>query len=159
MRVKSIVEEDFVNYKKPSLFLGTCSCTFKCCYENALPITVCQNSELSNAPVICVDDYTLLERYQSNPLTSALVFGGLEPFLQFDEVFQLCKTFRDAGVEDDIVIYTGYTEDEVKDYLKELRPLGNIVVKFGRYRPNSETRFDSVLGVTLSSENQYAVRI
>ena len=159
MRVKSIVEEDFVNYHEPSLFLGTCSCTFKCCQEGGFPITVCQNSELSNAPVICVDNSTLLERYQSNPLTRALVFGGLEPFLQFDEVFQLCKTFRDNGVNDDIVIYTGYTEDEVGDFLKELRPLGNIIVKFDRYKPNSKTRFDSVLGVTLSSENQHAVRI
>lgn len=159
MRVKSIVEEDFVNYKKPSMFLGTCSCTFKCCHEGGMPITVCQNNELSNAPVICVDDDTLLERYRSNPLTHALVFGGLEPFIQFDEVFQLCKTFRDGGVQDDIVIYTGYTEDEVEDFIKELKPLGNLVVKFGRYLPGEENRFDSVLGVTLSSANQYAVRI
>ena len=159
MRVKSIVEEDFINYRKPSMFLGTCSCTFKCCYESGVPITVCQNVELSNAPVICVDDETLLERYTSNPITHALVFGGLEPFLQFDEVFQLCETFRDGGVEDDIVIYTGYREDEVGDFVEKLRSLGNIVVKFGRFIPDSETRFDSVLGVTLSSENQYAVRI
>jgi len=26
MRVKTIVDEDFVNYKKPSMFIGTISC-------------------------------------------------------------------------------------------------------------------------------------
>ena len=33
MRVKTIVEEDFTNYKKPAMFIGTISCGGKCCLE------------------------------------------------------------------------------------------------------------------------------
>ena len=30
MRIKFLVDEDFVNYKKPSMFIGFPSCTWKC---------------------------------------------------------------------------------------------------------------------------------
>ena len=33
MIIKGIIDEDFVNYKKPSMFLGTCFCDLKCCRE------------------------------------------------------------------------------------------------------------------------------
>jgi hypothetical protein len=42
MRVKNIVYEDFVNYKKPSMFIGTISCGGKCCIEAGIPFSVCQ---------------------------------------------------------------------------------------------------------------------
>ena len=32
----------------------------------------------------------------------------------------------------------------------------NIVVKFGRFRPNQDPHYDNVLGVKLASNNQYA---
>jgi hypothetical protein len=32
----------------------------------------------------------------------------------------------------------------------------NIIVKFGRFIPDDEKRFDEVLGVELASHNQYA---
>jgi len=34
--------------------------------------------------------------------------------------------------------------------------MGNIIVKFGRYRPNQEKHYDKILGVFLASDNQYA---
>lgn len=43
MRVKTIVDEDFANYKKPSMFIGTISCGGKCCIEAGIPLSVCQN--------------------------------------------------------------------------------------------------------------------
>ena len=36
MRVKGIVEEDFINYKVSSMFINTCFCDFKCCEELGL---------------------------------------------------------------------------------------------------------------------------
>ena len=30
MRIKNLIDEDFVNYKKPSLFIGCGECDFKC---------------------------------------------------------------------------------------------------------------------------------
>ena len=60
---------------------------------------------------------------------------------------------------DDIVIYTGYTEEEVADkvYLLDLFP--NIIIKYGRYIPGQEPHYDEVLGVKLASDNQYAKKI
>ena len=34
----------------------------------------------------------------------------------------------------------------------------NIVIKYGRYIPNINSTYDNELGVTLASENQYAIR-
>ena len=60
---------------------------------------------------------------------------------------------------DDIVIYTGYNKDEVKEYIYWLSDFSNIIIKFGRYIPNQEKHFDEILGVYLSSDNQYAEKI
>ncbi len=85
MRVKTIVDEDFVNYKKPSMFIGTISCGGKCCSEAGIPLSVCQNDGWRSPPsrlttMICI---IAIHRYSRNPLTKAIVFGGLEPFEQF----------------------------------------------------------------------------
>ena len=79
---------------------------------------------------------------------------------QSDEVLALIKTLReDFDCHDDVVIYTGYYPDEVTAILDKLQAFDNIVVKFGRYIPNTKSCFDKELGVTLASDNQYAVRI
>ena len=49
MRVKGIIEEDFTNFKLPSMFINTCFCDFKCCTESNLGIEVCQNAPLAQA--------------------------------------------------------------------------------------------------------------
>ena len=48
MKISNVTIEDFVNYKKPSMFIGMGTCTWKCCKESNIPITVCQNHELIN---------------------------------------------------------------------------------------------------------------
>ncbi len=99
-------------------------------------------------------------RYLNNPLTSAIVIGGLEPFEQSTELFRFIFMLRRVfGCNDDVVIYTGYTEDEIKDDVKNLSAYENIIIKFGRYRPDQEAHYDDVLGVNLVSDNQYAIRI
>lgn len=161
MRVKTIVDEDFVNYKKPSMFIGTVSCNGKCCIEAGIPLSVCQNDGWRVCAPVEIDNKKIIDRYLKNPLTTAIVFGGLEPFEQFDELLTFIYEFRVGygGLSDDIVIYTGYYPGEIEDKLKDLKCFPNIVVKFGRYIPNQEGRFDNVLGVTLVSNNQYAERI
>lgn len=47
MKLKFIQEEDFVNYKECSMFVGTAFCDFKCQKEN--PKCNCQNSILINS--------------------------------------------------------------------------------------------------------------
>ena len=98
---------------------------------------------------------------QSSPSCSAkvrtgIVFGRLEPFDQADELLALIARFRHSGCTDNIVIYTGYREDEVDELIP---PYANIIVKFGRFRPDMTPRYDDVLGVTLASSNQYAKKM
>ena len=34
-----------------------------------------------------------------------------------------------------------------------------VIIKFGRFIPNRPSRYDEVLGVTLASDNQFAMRV
>jgi len=156
MIVKGIVETDVVNYKKISMFIELPYCTFKC--EKDCGIKCCQNSPLAKSPNINVETADIIERYLKNPMTDAIVFGGLEPFDSFEELIAFIKDFRRVCA-DDIVIYTGYNKSEIRGQISRLEQYKNIVVKYGRYVPNKEPRYDDILGVKLASPNQYAERI
>jgi len=156
MIIKQLVDEDFVNYKKPSMFIAFPSCTFKC--EKECGQKMCQNSSLVKSPNINISINSLIERYMSNPITHAVVCGGLEPFDSWEELQCFIMNFR-YWCGDDIVIYTGYNKDEVEDKLKWLRLYEPIIIKFGRYIPNQQKHYDDTLGVYLASDNQYGVEI
>ena len=156
MEIKNLVDEDFVNYKYPSMFIGMPTCSFKCDKECGQPI--CQNSALAAAPSIEMDNKEIIERYVSNPITEAIVFGGLEPFDDFNEIYTFIADFRQYR-KDDIVIYTGYYPDEISSYLDRLSVFENIIIKFGRFIPNKSHRFDELLGVQLSSDNQWSEKL
>jgi len=160
MRVKNIVWEDFVNYRKPCMFVCTCFCDWKCCREQGMDICMCQNSPAYGSPIVDVPDEEIVSRYLSNPITSSVVFGGFETLndAQFPEVMALCRKLREH-VQDTIVVYTGYNPDEVREKVDALRELGNVVVKFGRFVPGQPHHLDEVLGVELASPNQYAVAL
>lgn len=160
MRVLTVVDERFDDYKKPSMFIGTISCSGKCCIEAGIPMTVCQNDGWRSCAPVDIDNFELCERYFKNNITEAVVFGGLEPFEQFNEIEEFIHDFRIVfRCNDDIVIYTGYYPSEIQEQLNVLSFYKNIIVKFGRFIPNSESKFDDILGVTLVSDNQYAERI
>ena len=159
MRIKDIVVEDFINYRLPSIFIASAFCDWKCCTEQNLPVETCQNSALAAAPIRDIPDYTLWLVFTGSDIAKAVVIGGLEPFQQIAELFNLIKTFRDHGTDCPFVIYTGYTPDEIQPQLALLRPFGNIIVKFGRYVPGDPPHVDPVLGVLLASNNQFAEQI
>ena len=142
-----------MNYKVPSMSVVCPYCTFKC--DKECGMSVCQNSSLAKADVIDVSIDTLVKRYLRNPITKAIVLNGLEPFDSFEDVFKFIERIREFR-KDDIVIYTGYNENEVADYVNRLKNFGNIIIKFGRFVPNNQSHFDDVLGVYLASDNQYA---
>lgn len=156
MIIKTLQDEDFVNYKLPSMFIAFPSCTFKC--ERECEECCCQNSALASSPDIDISVMAITERYMDNPITKALVFGGLEPFDSWEDMRALISDLR-YYTPDDIVIYTGYTKDEIADKLPTLALYENIVVKFGRYRPGQVPHYDEILGVNLASDNQFAERI
>lgn len=157
--LKEIVDENFQDYKKSSMFLASSKCDFKCLKELGLDCSVCQNMEISKMPDKNLFISNIFTRYKSNPITNAVVIGGLEPMLQFDEFFELISFFRKNQCHDDFVIYTGYYENEIKKEVQKLKNFDNIIIKYGRFIPNSKPLFDEILGITLSSENQHAVKI
>lgn len=152
--LKGIIDEDFVNYKKPSMTLMFPYCSFKCGQD------ICQNSDLINMPDISIDVNELCERYLNNPIPRSICFQGLEPFDSYEDMLLFIKTLREKyQCEDDIVIYTGYYWSDIKRKVKELSAYKNIIIKYGRYVPDRNSKFDEVLGVKLASDNQYAERI
>lgn len=155
MKLKGIIFEDFVNYKKPCMTLEFPYCNnFKCGKD------ICQNSNLADYPPIETSAEELVERYINNPITNAVCFQGLEPFDTFNDLMDFVFILRNCyNCHDDIVIYTGYEEHEIKDYLKKLKNYDKIIIKFGRYLPNKDSRYDKLLGVQLASKNQYAKTI
>lgn len=159
IKVKGIIDEDFVNYRKPSMFIALGYCDWKCCKEANIPITICQNSELAKEKDIEVPVEELFDRYIQNPITSAIVIGGLEPFSVSGYVLDIIDYFRTHCCEDDFVIYSGYYADEVPRVMTSLLMYKNVIVKQGRFIPNRPKRYDDVLGITLASDNQYAERI
>lgn len=156
MIIKGLNECDFVNYKKASMFISFPFCTFKC--EKECGEHCCQNSALAQASNIDVNVESLVERYLSNQITSAVVFGGLEPLDSWDDVKIFIETLR-KYTDDDCVIYTGYNKNECEDKIKWLKQFPNIIIKFGRYRPNDTPHYNPILEVQLASSNQSAERI
>lgn len=153
----NLIDESFTEYKKPHMLVGFPSCTFKCDRENGNQ--VCQNWELAKAPRIVVEAEDIAARYVSNDLTKAIVFAGLEPFDSFKQMVSLIDEIRKVS-DDDIVIYTGYNEDEIEKMVSAITMTYQfIIIKYGRYRPGQKKHFDEVLGVELASDNQYAKKV
>ena len=157
MKTFGIIEEDFTNYKLPCMFISTTTCTFKC--EKEAGIKCCQNSNLINKIPLDISFEMLYNIYINNPITKSIVVGGLEPFDQFEELHNLIHYFRENNCEDEFIIYTGYYPEEIEGYLYFLKMFKNIIIKFGRYIPNRNNKYDEILGVTLASDNQFARKI
>lgn len=158
MKVRGIIFEDFINYKKPSMVIEFPFCSLKC--DKECGQSVCQNSPLLQEPIIDIDCNDLILRYIHNPITEAIVMQGMEPMDSFEELHNFLIWFRHQYHRmDDVVIYTGYNKNEITEYINVLKLFPNIIIKYGRYIPNQESHYDSILGVYLTSDNQYAEKI
>ena len=156
MTIKGIIDEDFVNYKKPCMTLMFPYCNFKCEINGS---NYCHNSALIKEPDIEVSAKDIYKRYSSNPISEAICCQGMEPFDSWDDLKSLLFYFRiHEACFDDFVIYTGYNKEEIKDEVEEIRRLfSNVIIKYGRFVP--DPHYDEVLGVKLASDNQYAEKI
>lgn len=152
MKIKGLITEDFVNYKKVSMTIMFPHCTFKCGAEH------CQNSPLAKSKTYDIDIDETIEKYLNNPITEAVVMQGLEPFDSWSDLLLFIEKFR-AKSQDDIVVYTGYYKEEITDKIDILKRFPNIILKIGRYLTGHEKHYDEILGVYLASDNQKAERI
>lgn len=157
MRIKGVETERFQDYKYPSMLIAFPKCSFKC--DKECGRRVCQNSVLASAPSYEVQAGDIVWQYLINPITKAIIFGGLEPFDSFEDLVELVSKFREAQCDDDIVIYTGYRKSEITEQIKKLTQFKNIVVKFGRFIPDRAPHYDPILGVRLANDEQYGERI
>ena len=158
MLIKGYVEEDFNQYKLPTMTIATARCSMKCDELNGCQI--CQNLPLVKVADKQIDNQKLIQKYVDNPITKAVCCAGLEPLDTFAELLVFIKDFREV-CDDPIIIYTGYTEEEVKTMgcWDMLATFSNIIIKVGRFVMNCEPHYDELLGVKLASPNQYAVRV
>ena len=159
MEVLGIIVEDLVNYKKIGCTILMPYCDFKCNHECGK--MVCHNRDLIKETKVQITPGELMKHYYlDNPITQAIIFQGLEPFYYPDQLLEFIDGIRE-WTDDDIVIYTGYTEEECEaaGYLKYLRRHKNIIIKFGRFIPDSTQVIDDILFVKLASDNQYAKQI
>ena len=74
-----------------------------------------------------------MDRYLKNPISKALVCGGLEPFDSETSLLELMFRFREKS-NDPIVIYTGYYKEEISEYIYKsiCKYIPNVIIKFGR---------------------------
>jgi hypothetical protein len=61
MKIIDIIDEDFINYKKPCMTIMMPFCTFKC--DKECGKQVCQNSDLASAPKIDIPTKKIIQRY------------------------------------------------------------------------------------------------
>lgn len=153
MKIKGLISEDFVNYKKPAMTI-----MFPCCIGFKCGAEYCQNSPLAKSENIEMDISNIVTKYLNNPITESVVMQGLEPFDSWDDLIKVISELRQY-CDDDIVIYTGYCKEEIVDKIVVLSKYENIIVKYGRFVPNHTKHYDEILGVYLASDNQYAERI
>jgi hypothetical protein len=142
------------------MYIATAFCNGKCCKEAGIPLSVCLNDAWRGTATIAMVDEGIIERYLSNSITTTICFAGLEPFEQFDQVYNFIEKLRkDYNCDDTVLIYTGYNKEEIAEQIEKLKDFDNIIIKFGRFVPDNPGKFDDVLGVRLASDNQYAERI
>lgn len=158
MLIKEIQDETFQDYKEVSMLIVTCFCDWKCCIEAGNDI--CQNSSLASKKNIEISNKVICKRYLQNKITKAIIFGGLEPMLQFEDMYDIIDKLRNKyHSNDEVIIYTGYTESEISEKIELLSKFSNIIIKVGRFLPTLESKYDDILGIKLASSNQYAIKI
>ena len=145
MKIKGIKDECFGDFKDIGMLVVFPNCSFKCDKDSGCQ--VCQNSALANEPVIDVPIETIINQYLINPLSNTFICGGLEPFDSPADLLELLQEFREKS-DDAIVIYTGYTEFEVQKLVNfdQFKALGNLYIKYGRFKPNQNRILMSYLG-------------
>lgn len=160
IKVRDIVDKHYGDYYKPSMFIVFGNCDWQCTNEGGFECKLCQDISLTLQQEINIRAEILCERYVEDTTTNAILIGGLEPMTNFSDLYSFIHTLRvDFDCHDDVVIYTGYYPHEIEKQLEKLSEFDNIIFKFGRYIPYGEPKFDEVLKVELSSDNQFGCRV
>ena len=153
IHIKSVLSESFADYKKCSMLICGCTCTWKC-REKSLPKF--KISFITNYRSRCWKNCWRI--YEKFTYICYCIPDGLEWFDQYLELLECVDAFREKTL-DDIIIYTGYNKNEIEEKIILLKKYSNIIIKYGRFIPGQQPHFDEVLGVNLASDNQYAEKL
>lgn len=144
---------DIVNYKEACMFIGAgYSCSRGC--------PNCQNEALKGTKPHLTRGERIVEDYMNLPITHAIVFGGLEPLEDLDNLTEWIRLFRDK-TDDPIIIYSGDPpkSPRVINAVTRLKRYKNIIFKLGEYHMGQKPHYDELLGVKLASDNQHGYRL
>lgn len=145
MIVKEFIIEDFNSYQYPSS-------------------TIIFPNNAADQPILDIPDKGIIETSIYNRKAKALVVKNLTPINDgyFEDVLELLRKLRVEYHKTDFmfILYTDYNKEDIQDKIYEMRAyVGPVIVKFGKHDPALPPKWDSVLGIPLSSSNQYAERI
>ena len=146
MTIKDLIIEDFNSYMYPTTTV------------------IIPSGNPDENPIFPMPDNGIVELFTYNDKTKALVVKNLTPlnFSSFDEIIELLRVLRVEYKQTNnvFILYTDYDKKDIEDKLLALKSyVGPVIVKFGQYDPTYPPKMDSVLGIMLSSSNQYAERI
>lgn len=159
------IRETLGDYKKHSLLISVGTCSGKCWKELGLDENTCQNNILKESVRDMSNDriIKIIDGYIEDGIISSIIFGGLEPMEQVEDIEYIINGIEEIAkkyvVKIDIIIYTGFYREEIENAvnLLSINKSNKLIIKYGRFIPNSKSRYDKILGVTLSSDNQYAL--
>ena len=152
INIKDIIDEDFVNYKKPSMFIATSTCTFKCEKEDCN--VHCQNSKIVKQKTIkensflCIEDarikkYKIVKSIELNK--NDLVFTLSDDVKEISGVGEskyitvfVCDVIKLKTIEQKKLLLFLY----IKGYLQEIKTSVNNFKEFVLGYENSDSMND-----------------
>lgn len=113
LKVSGIIKESVVDGPGIRYAIFTQGCFHKC--------EGCHNPQTHDPQGgYFVDTEDLFQEIIKNPIISGVTFTGGEPFLHADKLADLAIKLNNAGMNDmNIIVYTGYTYEEIQNLIKE----------------------------------------
>lgn len=152
----------FNDYKKVGLYVPTSHCTFKCVTEanaKGIKFIECQNHALAGCSKrIDMSAKEIYDIAQNDVFVEAIILSGLDPLDSFEETMKFVDEFRKLS-DMELVIFTGYKEEEISDKIEMLSKYNGITMKVGRYDPTIPAKYDPIGEVTLATGNQYFINV
>lgn len=84
-----------------------------------------QTRDLNDGFVVSIED--ILKDIKKNPLLQGITISGGEPFLQSEECLELVKETKEFNSELDVIIYSGYTYDELIEFASKNKNMRDLL--------------------------------
>lgn len=115
LRISGLIDESIVDGPGMRLTVFTQGCPHKCkgCHNP-------QTHDFTGGRLISINE--IYDQFIENPLLSGITFSGGEPFCQPEPLYYLGLKIKEC--QKNIVIFTGYTLEQLKEIQKKDRHTG-----------------------------------